>query len=259
MESHFSAFLDDALSQAERRSFESHLLGCRRCSLSLREVKGALALLGDVANAQEPDLSPHFDDDLMDRIRSGEAMRPTMVEWLQGFFAFDRLRPVLATGAAAMVVVVALFVIQEQGRDATPAAPGLASGERAASEAPVPTAIAADVPVAGTSTLDAAPSRPSTAVMATAPPTASTPSRDAARTGTTPADEANGIIQVVDRISTESPAGLESAVPNPGALFADEYVTDQFYLQRTGTFIGPRQATSVPVSDRSSDDVYIEF
>ena len=104
-ESLFSAFLDDALSQSERRSFEAHLLGCRRCSLSLREMKSTLALLDDVAKAPAPELAPHFEDDLMARIRSGEAMRPTMVEWLQGWFGLDRLRPALATGAAAAAVI----------------------------------------------------------------------------------------------------------------------------------------------------------
>jgi hypothetical protein len=59
--------------------------------------------------------------------------------------------------------------------------------------------------------------------------------------------------------SASRPEAGSSALPNPNALFADEYVTDQFYLQRTGSFVGPRQPTSVPVSDRGSDDVYIEF
>ena len=253
-ESLFSAFLDDALSQSERPSFEAHLLGCRRCSLSLREMKSTLALLDGVAKAPAPELAPHFEEDLMARIRSGEAMRPTMVEWLQGWFALDRLRPALTTGAAAAAVIVVLFVVQQRNPDGSPVDDGL-------------TAATSDAPIAETIATNDAPVEPAIETVASAPDAADTPAPPAPRRSvpaleTTPVplgDQANGIIQVVDRVTPESSPELDSALPNPGALFADEYVTDRFYLQRAGSFIGPRQATSVPVSDRGSDDVYIEF
>ena len=43
-ESLFSAFLDDELNQNERRFLESHLLSCRRCTASMRELKASLDL-----------------------------------------------------------------------------------------------------------------------------------------------------------------------------------------------------------------------
>jgi len=257
-ESLFSAFLDDALSQSERRSFEAHLLGCRRCSHSLRELKGTLALLGDLAKAPAPELAPHFEDDLMARIRSGEAMRPTMVEWLQGLFAFDRLRPVLATGAAAVAVLVVLFLVrQPQDTTVTPGTTGLI-------------ATTSDDPVVETATTEDARTEPAAETVAIAPDAPTAPAArpatgsslsapDAQELHPALGDQPNGIIQIVDRVASEPSPALDSALPNPGALFADEYVTDRFYLQRAGSFIGPRQATSVPVSDRGSDDVYIEF
>jgi hypothetical protein len=270
-ESLFSAFLDDALSQAERRSFEAHVLGCRRCSVSLREFKGTLALLGDVAKAPAAEVGPHFDDDLMARIRSGEAMRPSVVEWLRGAFTFDRLRPALAAGATACVLIVAVVALWPH-QDGVSDAPIVASQEAApATEAAPP---ATDVASAGVEDagVPAAPSRapaePPADTPSATPATlaASTPSAPAPRESGADAtlrplagDEANGIIQVVDRVVPGTHADLDSALPNPGSLFTDEYVTDQFYLQRTGAFVGPQQPTSVPVSDRGSDDVYIEF
>src|SRR5512140_605687 len=109
-ESLFSAFLDDELNQAERRNFESHLLGCRRCSQSLRELKGAMALVLDASVSTSAETSPHFEDDLMDRIRSGEAMRPTLIEWLHGLLTPQALRPVFVVGAGACAVVVAALI-----------------------------------------------------------------------------------------------------------------------------------------------------
>ena len=109
-ESLFSAFLDDELNQAERRNFESHLLGCRRCSQSLRELKGAMALVLDASVATMAETNPHFEDDLMDRIRSGEAMRPTVIEWLHGLLMPQAFRPVFVAGVSACAVLVAAMV-----------------------------------------------------------------------------------------------------------------------------------------------------
>ena len=47
-ESLFSAFLDDELNQKERRGLEAHLLSCKRCSMSVRELRASLQLLDAV-------------------------------------------------------------------------------------------------------------------------------------------------------------------------------------------------------------------
>jgi hypothetical protein len=250
-ESLFSAFLDDAMSQAERRSFESHLLGCRRCSQALREMKGALALLADVASAPDAELSPHFDEDLMARIRSGEAMRPTVVEWLQGLLAPVRLRPALMAGAAACALVVGVLYVQHPEPNGN-AGPSIASTN--------PTAAAPSEAVPSPSE--------ATPALVDAPPTsgtvapellASRPNPATAQRPRAAADPANGVIEIVDRAALGRGTVLEPALPNPNALFTDEYVTDQFYLQRGQPAGATSQPSAVPVSGQGSDDVYIEF
>lgn len=252
-ESHFSEFLDDALSQAERRSFEAHLLSCRRCSQSLREMKGAMALLGGVAKASVVETSPHFEDDLMDRIRSGEAMRPTVIEWLQGLLEPARLRPVLMTGAAACALAVAIL-FAARGDQNAPGTPG--SGPIASSNpAPAVTAPPEGATPSAGETLSPAP----VIASSTAP---ARPSRRAPADATprlAGSDAPNGVIEIVDRAAPGQGAEMESAIPNPNALFADEYVTDQFILQRGRAAGGAQQPSAVPVTDRGSDDVYIEF
>jgi hypothetical protein len=230
-ESLFSAFLDEALSQAERRSFEAHLLGCRRCSQSLREMRGALALVADVSNRSVAETSPHFEEDLMSRIRSGEAMRPSLVEWAHAFLAPDRLRPLFLTGAAACAVFVAVVLVQRH--QPGPSAPALARQESPA-------------PVTG--------SQQPAPVLAS-----SAGAVDQDRVAQPRTAGANGAVQVADRIVPANRADLDSALPNPDARFADEYVTDKFILQRGRIVTSPPQPSLVPVTDQGSDDVYIEF
>ncbi len=259
-ESLLSAFLDDELSQAERRHFEAHLLGCRRCTQSLREMKGALALVGDAAanSAVEPSL--HFDDDLLARIRSGEAMRPSVIEWLQGFLAPERLRPAFLVGASAcaVFVVVVLFQGSPKGGDETPtmakgpsevATPNVSPNSNLALSADTDRGAATSDPIAASTVSDAA----SVPTLARAP-------RGTSTGGTRLALDAggNGIIEIADRVIPAG-AALDSTIPNPGAQFVDEYVTDQFFLQRGRVVSDPQQPSLVPVSGQNAGDVYIEF
>jgi hypothetical protein len=64
---------------------------------------------------------------------------------------------------------------------------------------------------------------------------------------------------VADRTVPMNRADLDSALPNPDARFADEYVTDKFILQRGRVVTSPQPPSLVPVTDQASDDVYIEF
>ena len=105
-ESLFSALIEDELSQNERRSLESHLLSCRKCSVSLKETRAAMDLFQSLPME---DTSPHFEEDVMVRIRSGEGLRPSLIEWLRGMLAPPAwLRPVAVAGAGACAVCVAL-------------------------------------------------------------------------------------------------------------------------------------------------------
>ena len=249
-ESLFSAFLDDELSQGERRHFESHLLGCRRCSQSVRELKGAMALVNDAVTASAVEMSPHFEDDLMDRIRSGEAMRPTVIEWIQSFLVPDRLRPVFIVGASACAVFVAVVLFQGGGpkpNDANSPAMVSQTTKAPATEAPV---------VASTTAPEASKSEktPPATTLASAAPAPSTAKSAAPRS-----NGGNGIVEIADRVVPTNGGETGSSIPNPDSQFVDEYVNDNFFLQRGGVVADPQQPSLVPVSDKGSDGVYIEF
>ena len=51
-ESLFSSYLEDEISQEERRNVESHLMGCRRCSLAMREVRATMSMLARIPEAE---------------------------------------------------------------------------------------------------------------------------------------------------------------------------------------------------------------
>ena len=249
-ESLFSAFLDDELNQAERRNFESHLLGCRRCSQSLRELKGAMALVLDASAASAAETSPHFEDDLMDRIRSGEAMRPTVIEWLHGLLTPQALRPVFMAGASACAVVVAAMLFHVGPfRTST----GAVSPQVATSGAPSTGPVAP----AATPSNDAVSPNPANTTLASAP---SRPTHEAGQpVAAQPSAGGNGIVEIADRVVPSTRAGLDSTLPNPDSQFTDEYVTDHFYLQRGQSTTDPQQPSLVPVTDKTANGVYIEF
>lgn len=247
-ESLFSAFLDDELTQGERRHFESHLLGCRRCSQSVRELKSAMALVNDAVTATAVETSPHFEDDLMDRIRSGEAMRPTVIEWIQSFLVPDRLRPVFLAGASACAVFAAVVLFQGYQKSNEAKGPAMASQ---ATEAPAVASTTETPNSAGANEAPAAlPSAPH-ATLASAAPAAT---RNVPR-----ADDGNGIVEIADRVVPAQSGDAGSELPNPDSQFTDEYVNDNFFLQRGGVVADPQQPSLVPVSDKGSDGVYIEF
>ncbi len=248
-ESLFSAFLDDELTQGERRHFESHLLGCRRCSQSVRELKGAMALVNDAVTASAVETGPHFEDDLMDRIRSGEAMRPTVIEWIQSFLVPDRLRPVFIVGASACAVFVAVILFQGGNKKADDAnGPAMASH---ATEAPS---------IASTTSPEI--STPATTPVVTPPATtlaSAAPAPSTAKSTAPHATGGNGIVEIADRVVPANGGEGGSSIPNPDAQFVDEYVNDNFFLQRGAVVADPQQPSLVPVSDKGSDGVYIEF
>jgi anti-sigma factor RsiW len=242
----FSAFLDDELNAAERRHFESHLLGCRRCSQTLRELKGAMALVLDASTASAAETSPHFEDDVLSRIRSGEAMRPSVVEWLHGLLAPVSFRPLLAAGAGVCAVVAAVVLFQ---------------GQQAAE---LPRFASRDASVGSVTALSADPaSLSSNRTSSSAAPSGATPNATLASAApAVPVAKAtrradNGIVEIADRVI---PAKATKGEPTGAdSQFVDEYVTDHFFLQRGAATPDPHQSTIVPVTDKASDDVYIEF
>jgi anti-sigma factor RsiW len=242
-ESLFSALIEDELSQKERRFLESHLLSCRKCSVSLKETRAAMQLFQSLPSEET---SPHFEEDVMARIRSGEGLRPSLVEWARGLLAPAWLRPVAVAGAGACAVWVAALIANpflNPRKDTAPIA---------AIEAPAPSADAVSAPSttndpeAGVVQGPTTPVAPGTELAGVSVQ----PSRTASREASTRADAT---------ASRETPAqGLTGGeLPNPGAGYIDEYITDQFYLERGNGGSGTPSVT--PVSGRPSDDVYIVF
>jgi len=238
----FSAFLDDELNAAERRDFESHLLGCRRCSQMLRELKGAMALVLETSVASAAETSPHFEDDVMSRIRSGEAMRPSVVEWLHGLLAPVSFRPLLAGAAGVCAVVAAVVLFQGQQANQMPR---FASRDASVGSVTAPAA-GPSASSSNRTSSSAAPSGATTLASASPAP----PKATSARSG-------NGIVEIADRVIPSS--GAKGDAAGADSQFVDEYVQDHFFLQRGSATTGPQQSTIVPVTDKTADDVYIEF
>jgi anti-sigma factor RsiW len=228
-ESLFSAFLEDELNQKERRFLESHLMSCRRCSASMREFKTSIDLCGVLPTV---DTSPHFEDDLMARIRSGEGLRPSVIEWLRGLVTIEHVRPFALAGAGASAVLVAFFVMHPMsGRD---------DSKIAVRPAPVS---------------QAAPSTASNGGATIASSSAPEPVAPAATSGSAASSPGYAWADRSVRASSSIP---DTTVPNPGSRYEDEYITDQFFLER-GLDGGSNPTTVTPVSGRPSDDVYGTF
>lgn len=247
-ESLFSALIEDELSQNERRSLETHLLSCRKCSVSLKETRAAMELFQSLPMV---DTSPHFEEDVMTRIRSGEGLRPSLIEWARGLLAPPTwLRPVAVAGAGACFVwVAAIFVYPHVNGDhnATPIA-SVEKKTQAPSPAESPSTVTPDAPAVSVAQ---GPGHADIASQA-APVT-----RDrATRTTTAPRVEGpSGVVTASETPVQGFTGGAE--IPNPAAGYIDEYITDQFYLDRGNGGSGTPGIT--PVSGRPSDDVYIVF
>lgn len=238
-ESLFSSYVEDEISQEERRNLESHLMGCRRCSLAMREVRATVSMLARIPEA-EVQPSAHFDEDVYARIRSGEGLRPGVAEWIREIFAPIRLKPVFMAGAGVCAMAVA-FMISPPGQGfmrqafthRSPGAPSVAvRAERSApKETPVPESGPASEAASPTSTL-ARVGSPSSGPVA--------PSRAGS---------------VVASASRSTPAKGDSAMGGR-QRYTDEIINDQFYLER-----GPQgqDPAAVPVNETSGDGVYIIF
>ena len=253
-ESLFSALVEDELSQKERRFLEAHLLSCRKCSVGLKEMRAAMELFRDLPMEET---SPHFEEDVMVRIRSGEGLRPSVTEWLRGILAPAWLRPVAVAGAGACAVwiaaLVAYPVLHPKDKPATVASAETSGSVTTQTSTPA-TPENADVPVVVANT-----------------PSDTAPSRSAEAAAPIVVESARRLPPATADARPSQPAGLATASrqapvqgftnggdpSNPSAGYVDEYITDQFYLERgNGGSVNP---SVTPVSERSSDDVYIIF
>jgi hypothetical protein len=234
-ESYFSSYIEDEISQEERRGLEAHFMGCRRCSLAMREMRSAISML-----ERMPEVTPssHFDDDLFARIRSGEGLRPSAAEMIRELLSPARFRPVYLAGAGACAVLLA-FVVSPVGH-------GLL---RTTVSAPPMSASAPQAPASGS---QVAPS----AVPAPAPTAvAERTTGQSVRSGGTPSQRTASVVASSTRTA---PADRDSIVDGgiPRQRYTDEIINDQFYLERGREGQDP---AVVPVNETSDDGVYIIF
>jgi hypothetical protein len=249
-----SAFLEDELSQKERRSMETHLLACRRCSLAARELRATVELMEGLPLAET---NPHFEEDLLARIRSGEGLRPTVVEWVRGLLEPAKLRPLFLAGAGACAVWIAVVLaaphgffhrVDQTGIAVKPSLESTPNSNRSLASAPKGSPDASQQVVAS---LQSSSGRNAMTV-------AGHGAEGVSRSLTTPIRSASAPGYVwADGEFHSSRTAQDSTIPNPGSRYDDEYITDQFFLQRG--LEASKTPAITPVSDRASDDVYIEF
>lgn len=248
----FSAFIEDELSQEERRSLESHLMSCRRCALSVKELRASLELMASLPNVET---SVHFEEEVMDRIRSGEALRPTLIEWLGEMLTPARLRPVFLAGAAVCAVWISTLLIHPGTGDLRPqVARNPAETSPSANHPPEIASSDASRDAAS----PAAPTRMNTTPGTARTVVAAAPSVTASkRNGTAAPTGATGDYAWADDQVPMNASGVDSMDSNhSGTKYQDEYILDRFYLNRSDQ---NGVHSIVPVSGQSADDVYITF
>jgi anti-sigma factor RsiW len=230
-----SAFLEDDLSQTERRNLESHLLSCRRCSHAVRGLRATMELLQTIP---EVETSPHFEADLLARIRSGEGLRPSVIEWLRTYLEPARLRPLFLAGAGACAIWISVLLVGPSGLlHATN--PRLAQSKAKGAPAISPAPVVASAPT-------------------TQPGSATVAARSNGKPQGSPSvSRANAPGYAWADPSFPAKSGQDTVISNPGSRYDDEYVTDQFIIQRG--LESSNNRTITPVSDRQSDDVFITF
>ena len=235
-ESLFSSYLEDEISQEERRNVESHLMGCRRCSLAMREVRATMSMLARTPEA-EVQPSAHFDEDVYARIRSGEGLRPTAVEWIRELLVPTRLRPAFMAGAGVCAVAIATLVSPFGQSLLHPAAvnSSIAARPEGTSSVGLPSHEAA--PASGISA-------PATTVVQTTPAPGSAP-RQRMSSAIASASQPNPVA---------SDSIVDSRIDRPH--FDDQIINDTFYLERGSQGQNP---AVVPVNETQGDGVYVIF
>ncbi len=232
-ESLFSSHIEDEISQEERRNLEAHLLGCRRCSVAMRDVRATMSILQKATPLVAP--GAHFDEDVYARIRSGEGLRPTAAELIRDLLSPARLRPLYLAGAGACVVAAAL-VFSPVGRNLLHPVPALVSASRT------------QAPASG---------------VTAAPPAASGASSSAPivaeRTAPAPGGASSGRAGSVIASAPKAGSAVRDSIVDSGMpqqRYNDEIINDQFYLERGQQGQDP---SVVPVNQTRDDGVYIVF
>ena len=236
VESLFSSYIEDEISQEERRNLEAHLMGCRRCSLAMSDVRATMSFLQRELPLVAP--SAHFDEDVYARIRSGEGLNPSALDLIRELFSPAWLRPVTMAGARVCAVLAAVL-LSPVGHGWMHPVPALVSASRTS---------VAQGPVAGIAV--APPASPVASATQTALPQGdSTPAPVAARS-----ERGSVMASMPQAKPSERDSIVDGRIPRQ--RYTDEIINDQFYLER-----GPQgqDPSVVPVNETQDDGVYIVF
>jgi len=103
------AYLEDALSPAERKHVEEHLAGCSSCRQAIADLKKAADLLHNLEEVEPP---PFFEQRIMAAIREENKQRQSV--WRKLFFPLHIKIPIQAL-ATVFIAVFAFLVYQKSG------------------------------------------------------------------------------------------------------------------------------------------------
>ncbi|MEJ2746255.1 MAG: zf-HC2 domain-containing protein, partial [bacterium] len=111
-----SDYVDGTLDAPTRAILEEHLHSCQACKSSLRRLERTVRLVKDAPMPQPPeyywsDFTPH----LMERLRREEEAGKAWKAWLSELF-WTRRPAIVVTSAAAMAVVLSVFLIHERSK-----------------------------------------------------------------------------------------------------------------------------------------------
>ena len=230
-ESLFSSYIEDEISQVERRNLEAHLMGCRRCSVAMRDVRATVSILERMPLV-EP--SAHFDEEVYAKIRSGEGLHPGFGEWVREALSPARWRALYLAGAGACAVIAAFLVSPAGHGWMMRSGPALVSASRTQETA---------------------------RGIAAAPPAAPVTQTVAERTASAPAPgvaSSRRAGSVVASVSAPAAAARDSILDGgiPRQRYKDEIINDQFYLESGRQGEDP---SVVPDNETKDDGVYIIF
>jgi anti-sigma factor RsiW len=197
----FSAFLDDALTAAERSALEMHLATCPDCRRELEQLRGTVTLLGRLGPVHAP---PGF----VDRVMAQAYRRPWPRRLLDALFRPLRVKLPLEAAAVLLVGISALYVYErtpEVRQLARPAAPVAPAPPAAAPSPMTGTAEETPRPQSGAAGAKIAPAEQERAREA--PPSASLPAAggNAVETPSTGADKAPAPMTDLRSAATPAP------------------------------------------------------
>jgi hypothetical protein len=123
IQNELSAYLDEMVSSKQAWEIGEHLKTCAVCSEVADQLEKTTKLL---ATLPQRDLSPNFEAALAQRLAE-QALTPKKASVWQQFFALPRVKPLFATGIAALAVIpIAIVTLRARPAIVPPESIGVA-------------------------------------------------------------------------------------------------------------------------------------